>query len=356
MDNTWTNEHNPFQSWKVLAWYDRMKAIKNGNFAPPVNIALDPIQGTPNKKVCGGHSCNFCMSDLDNSTEARIPHDVLLSMPSFFSEWGVKSLCIAGHNSDPLMYDHDVMCEFLKRCHGDGLDVGFVSNGASYSTKLLGAVASYCKWSGWSVNAGFASTYRTITGTDKLHVVVSNMIEASKLGSRVGFKFLITDDNYREIGVACGLARNSGATHFQVRPCELPKERSDKIDVEVVEGQLSLCMDMQEDNFGVYGVGEKFTAELTKMTPKRCVASPLGSTWMADGRVVICPDRRWDRGWTNFLCDEGLDVVRDMWGGALHKGAIRSIDTDDCIRCTAYRWHEIYENVIEEDNVDVALI
>ena len=355
MDNIWTNDYNPFQGWKVLAWYDRMKAIKTGNFKPPVNIALDPIQGTPDKKRCGGLSCNFCMSNLDGCEPAEIPHGIFLELPEFFSEWGVKSLCIAGHNSDPAMYNQDVMGEFLKRCHFNGLDVGFVSNGVRYGDDLIKSVASYCRWSGWSVNAGLPETYEKITGVDAFWTVLDNMSKCSEHGSRCGYKFLVTDDNYKEIASACAMARNYGATHFQVRPCELPKERSDKIDVKEVASQMKGCIKLQRDGFGVFGIGEKFTKTLSKKTPKRCIASPLGSTWMADGRVVICPDRRWDDGIWNFL-SVGTGTVKREWGHLWHKAFIDRVDTEACIRCTSYRWHEIYENTVEEDNLDITLI
>jgi hypothetical protein len=31
-------------------------------------------------------------------------------------------------------------------------------------------------------------------------------------------------------------------------------------------------------------------------------------------------------------------------------------DLENCIRCTAFAWHEAYENVVEEDLLDVTLI
>ena len=52
-ENIWNNKYSPFQSFKVLAWYERMKKIKIGNFASPVNVALDVNQGTAKKKRCG---------------------------------------------------------------------------------------------------------------------------------------------------------------------------------------------------------------------------------------------------------------------------------------------------------------
>lgn len=366
--NIWTNDYNPFQKWKTLAWYDRMKFIKNGKFQAPVNIALDLIQGTSKHKACGQFKCNFCMSDFSEFEEkaARVPHEIALELPQFFSEWGVKSLCIAGHHSDPTMYDHNVLIEFLKRCKQYNIQVGFVTNGAYLTDRLITTLVDTCKWTGFSINAGTPETHEKITGTKTWYTIMSNIKKMYEYqvssGSKhtIGYKYLITDDNYMEILDGVILASNLGVRHFQLRPTELDQERTIKISNTEVEHQMKMAMSYQHENFEVFGIREKFTPEFTKRTPKRCIASPLGSTWMADGTVVICPDRRWTANKFNLgnFITEGPNAIRDKWGRGEHHELISSIncDIDNCIRCTAFSWHEIYENVIEEDKIDVTLI
>lgn len=367
--NIWQNDYNPFNKWKVLVWYDRMKAIKNGEFMAPVNIALDLNQGTGESKLCGGYKCNFCMSNLEDSgKKAEIPVEILMDIPRFYHDWGVKSICVAGHHSDPLMYNHKYLSLFLKECKKYGIEVGIVSNGRYYTDEMSDVVTSTCKWSGWSINCGSQETYQKITGMDRedFFRVIMKMKRMADHGGKhnIGYKFLITDDNYSEILNAIGLASWAGARHFQIRPCELPPERSSLIDIGVVESQIKEGIDKYErpGEFEIFGIREKFTTNFMKKPPKRCIASPLGSTWKADGSVVICPDRRWS--WDkpnmvmgNFITD-GLESIKEKWGGSEH---IKMIDVaneslSDCIRCTAYSWHEIYENVVEKDNMDVSLI
>ena len=367
--NIWRNDYNPFNKWKVLAWYDRMKAIKDGKFMAPVNIALDLNQGTEQSKLCGGYRCNFCMSNLEDSgKQAEVPVEILMKIPRFYHDWGVRSVCVAGHHSDPLMYSHKHLSSFLTECKKYGIEVGIVSNGRYYTDELSNAVVSTCKWSGWSVNCGLKETYQKITGMDKDNFakVIQRMKRMATLanGHHIGYKFLITDDNYSEILDAIQLASRVGVRHFQIRPCELPSERSSTIDVDIVERQIKEGIEKYErpGKFEIFGIREKFTPDFMKKPPKRCIASPLGSTWKADGSVVICPDRRWS--WDrpgmvmgNFITD-GLESIREKWGGPDH---IRMIEVaneslSDCIRCTAYSWNEIYENVVEKDNMDVSLI
>ncbi|MGO9139569.1 MAG: hypothetical protein ACLQBC_18140 [Syntrophales bacterium] len=371
--NIWKNEFNPFLKWKVLCWYDRMQKIKTGDFAPPVNIALDVIQGTKDKKLCGGFKCDFCMSDLeDDGKIGRIPEDLLLSMPEFFNDWGVKSLCLAGHHSDPCMYDHDVMIDFLKLCNEWNVEVGFVSNGYIYSDKLLREVARTCNWSGWSINYGKPSTHAqgTHSRIGAFDKVINNIrkmsayVNENKLKHDIGYKFLITDTNYTEIIDAIKLASEIGVRHFQIRPCELPIARSSKIDVKVVEEQIVEGLSKYErpGEFEVFGVREKFNPNFTKKPPKRCIASPLGSTWKADGDIVICPDRRWSAHKPNMVMGnfvkEGLNTIRKKWGGEEHKLMIEESNKHigECIRCTAFAWHDIYEHCVENDDLDATLI
>jgi hypothetical protein len=128
----------------------------------------------------------------------------------------------------------------------------------------------------------------------------------------IGYKYLITDDNYMEILAGVKLAAELGVRHFQLRPTELDIERSSKIDKATVEYQMREALKYQTEKFEVFGIREKFTAELTKRCPKRCIASPLGSTWMADGTVVICPDRRWTANKYNMgnFITEGAEAIR----------------------------------------------
>jgi len=107
---------------------------------------------------------------------------------------------------------------------------------------------------------------------------------------------------------------------------------------------------------------EKFNPDFTKKPPKRCIASPLGSTWKADGDIVICPDRRWSAHKPNMVMGnfvkEGLNGIRKKWGGLEHKLMIEESNKhiSECIRCTAYAWHDIYEHCVENDDLDVTLI
>lgn len=368
----WTNSFNPFNSFKVLAWYDRMQKIKTGNFAPPVNVALDINSGSQAHKKCLGLNCNFCMSNFEEEPcEAEIPYDVLMKIPSFYKEWGVLSICVPGHHSDPLSYNHTHLKNFLQSCHFNGIDVGFVSNGYGYTDLTINAIAHYCKFAGFSINAGNRDVHSHITRTDSKvfdRIInnitkMSDVINKNNLDCQIGYKFLITDDSYSTIYEGAKLARDIGVRHFQIRPCELPDERRKKIDIDEVNRQIEKSMELEvPGKFEIFGVRHKFTSDFKKKSIKRCIASPLGSTWMANGDVVICPDRRWSRHLPDMVLGnfvkEGLEAIRRKWGGPEHLKMIEAanLDLKNCIRCTSIAWHEMVENTVFEDNMDISLI
>jgi len=369
--NIWTNDYNPFNKWKVLAWYDRMLAIKEGKFKAPINVALDIIQGTQKKKMCGGFSCNFCMSNYEEVGKvSRIPKDLLLDIPQFYNKWGVKSICLAGHNSDPLSYKHKDLILFLQLCKKHNVEVGFVSNGYLFTNELIEAVAETCAWSGWSINAGTSKTHSIITNTPEgtFEKIIENIKKMSEVVKRknflhaIGYKYLITDENYNEIVNGVKTAKDIGVNHFQIRPCDLPRDRSEKIDVAVVEKQIKKSLEYEKEGFEIFGIREKFTPNFSKKSPKRCIASPLGSTWMADGDIVICPDRRWSAHLPNMVLgnfiEEGLDKIREKWGGEQHLKMIKEANNHlgECMRCTSFSWNEVYENCIEKDSMNMSLI
>jgi len=370
-DNIWSNEFNPFQKFKVLCHYDRMRKIFTGDFDAPINIALDIIQGTEKEKRCGkGFNCNFCMSNWEEeSSPAEIPKEILFQIPEFFHSWGVKSICLAGHHSDPTMYNHNDLIHFLRLCKQFNIHIGFVSNGAYFSPQLLEEIARTCKWTGFSINAGNASEHKKITGSDTWDKIIDNIkylseyIKQYRLDHSIGYKFLITDDNYRSILDAVKLAREIGVRHFQIRPCDLPRERSIRIDKEIVEKQIKEALTLEiPGKFEVFGIREKFTNDFQKKTPYKCVATPLGSTWMANGEIAICPDRRWsihqeNMSLGNFI-REGLESIRRKWGGLDHLAMIAEANRriSECHRCTSLHWHILYRHTVERDDMDLTLI
>ena len=88
----------------------------------------------------------------------------------------------------------------------------------------------------------------------------------------------------------------------------------------------------------------------------------MGSTWLASGDIVICPDSRWRAHLPNMtlgnFITEGLEAIRRKWGGPEHIAMIKAANDNigSCIRCTAIKLHDMYFHTIEHDSMDFKLI
>ena len=232
-------------------------------------------------------------------------------------------------------------------------------------------LARACNWVGFSINAGTAAEHEKITGSKPgtFDKIISNIVFMAdycreyEINCDLGYKYLITDDNYKNILTGIQLAAKIGIRHFQIRPADLPIDRAKAINKQDVEKQIIEGLHYERKNeFEVFGIREKFKYDYTKRIPWRCIASPLGSTWMATGAIVICPDRRFSRNKAgmslgNFIT-EGLEAIRRKWGGPEHKRMIEEANKDikNCARCTSIGWHDLYRETIIKDSFDITLI
>ena len=75
-----------------------------------------------------------------------------------------------------------------------------------------------------------------------------------------------------------------------------------------------------------------------------------------DFTLGLCCDRRGDRT-TDLLINGKVNNILSAWGGNLHWVIADSITPcEDCPRCTYAPHNEIFENVIEQDNMTLDFI
>lgn len=353
----WTDEYNPFNSWKSLAWAERMKAIVNGKFMTPVTLNLDLIEGC-------NYDCTHCAYKHMKNRKSIVPTNIAMKIPRFASGWGVQGACIAGGRGDPLL--HPDLDKILKEFHRWKIDVGLTTNGFAFDDKTLRAAAHYCRFVGFSVDAGTKEAYTKVHNVPEnyFETVVNNMKKLyaykknNKLGVQIGYKCLILPDSYDTLYEAARIARDAGAEHFQIRPAKLSLEETRKIDVETVNEQIRKATTLETNSFKIFGVRHKFKKDLTKKSVTRCYITPLTTTWLANGNVILCLDSR-DERYTlcNYIRD-GLETVKNVWGSKKHKDIVKKLNKnlDKCRACTCYKYNEIIENVFVKDNMDKRLL
>ena len=294
-----------------------------------------------------------------------VPKEMLLQIPKFLHEWGVKASCVIGTSSDATL--HPNLPELLKNMHNWNIDLGLVSNGYKFDERLINHTAFYTKFVGFSIDAATPETFTKVKGVDgsKFNRVIKNLesiakvVDNNKLRKDVGYKYLILPENYNEIFEAAKIAKDIGCSYMQIRPAHLPEEERQKIDIDKTNESIYKAQELNDNDFQVVGVKHKFTSNFEKITPKKCYMTPLTSTWTADGDVWPCVDRRHYQGdkMCNYLND-GLQKVKEVWGSSKHWNIIKHVNNTlkDCIRCSNYGYNKLFKVVSEEDPMDVRLI
>jgi hypothetical protein len=252
---------------------------------------------------------------------------------------------------------------------------------------------SYCTWVGVSVDAALPKTFDKLKGLSPqkkyFERVISNIATLvdysrrhnSTLGLKhpsygVSFKYLLYNkDNIAEMFNAAKLAKEIGCRNIHFRPAGTTwdkLETEDEIkfsreDIALFEDQIGKCLELNDKDFGVYGVTHKFSSQFQKANYfAKCYAifmtaviePPFGKNSHKDSIIFgLCCDRRGDE---NLELAKNImepKKINDLWGSKQHWQIFDDIDVRlDCPRCTYQPHNEIYEQVILNDSMTYKFI
>ena len=367
----WDDEFNPFNSWKALVHGDHFEAIVHENYLPPVVVNLD-VSGTCNYRCVHCHHRN---KQIKNRGLPFLDERLAKKFPMFLKHWEVmghrpKAACIVGSQGDALLFKP--LSGLLRNLHYCAIDVGLVSNGYAYTDQLVDAAVHYCKFVGFSIDAGDKASYQAVhqCPSDGFDVVLKNVermvsaVHRAGVKNDIGWKFLIFPESYHTLHESCRLAKELGVRFVQIRPADLSPEARVKIDIEEVNSQIACAMsDFNEPGiFNIVGVRHKFNPDFTKKLPEYCYLTPLTVTITSDAKAWPCVDRRWDEPTLLADCSTTWKALQDAWGSARHVGIVHNIlnrcgKGPDCdIRCSNYGYAALFDRVFEKDDMDRTLI
>lgn len=369
MSKEWkaSKKWNPFNSAKLMAHVDHWSNIERGKpVPPPVLVTIDPTN------LCD-LNCTWCNAKTVRKSGASISTSMLESIAEFLGDWGVKAVCIAG-GGEPLL--HEDFERLMLALVSEKIRVGLVTNGTHLLQHTM--AEGLCDWVGVSVDAGSAGTYTTNKGRnaygDVKHYMatlrnrVANTdlpLGKQSLGNGVFWKFLAHPSNVKEIYSAANQAKQTGCKGIHIRPAGTPwGPGSDEIvfsrkDLKVFNNELTRAVaDLDDQHFSVYGVTHKFSKDLRPLHEfGKCRAVFMTAVIMPcadkpDGfSLGLCCDRRGDPHITIPAMERPEDI-REFWGSQLHWDLADSIDVHhDCPRCTYAPHNELFERVIENDDM-----
>jgi sulfatase maturation enzyme AslB (radical SAM superfamily) len=356
----WTSPFNEFNSMKILYFKEHLKAITEGKFLPPVLIDTDPT-----------NSCNFnCLwcnaKGFRKENAATLPKEHLIKLADFYKDWGVKSTCVAG-GGEPML--NPGFAAFLQRLGKNGVKSGIISNGSLLNEENARAIAENSSWCGISVDAGSKDVFMKVKNVkdeqmfDRVINNIRNLVNIkNQSGSKleITYKYLLHPYNAQDIFRAAKLAKDLGMNTFHLRPVcwdnLYNQDHTEPINfsdyLETIEGQIEKARELEDESFRFYSVRHKFGEKFErKINFKKCLATPLVSTFGADGNVHLCFDVRGKKEW--ILCKHYPDPyeVLKVWGGPRHKKIIDSIELEKCPRCTFAPYNEAIEQAIIDDKM-----
>lgn len=356
----WTSPYNEFNSMKILYFKEHLKAIVDGNFLPPIMSDTDPAN------TCN-FNCIWCNAKAFRAENSSIlPPKHLLKLADFYKEWGLKSTCVAG-GGEPMI--NKGFAPFIYRLHKNGIKSGIITNGSLMNDENAKAIAECSSWCGISVDAGSKETFMKIKGLkdekmfDRVIKNIENLIKIkNKLNSNVEitYKYLLHPFNANDIYKAAKLAKSLGINTFHLRPVcwdNLYGQKNNKpINfsnyIKLIDTEIEKAMTLEDAHFKFFSIRHKFGYKFRrKVNFKKCLATPLLTTFGADGNVHLCFDIRGKKDW--ILCRHYPDPreILKVWGSNYHKKIIESINPLKCPRCTFGPYNEAIEKAIIEDKM-----
>ena len=342
----WSNPWNPFNSAKVLLWREHLEACVEEQYLPPITVDIDPA----NKCMFDCPHCNAY--DIINHSGKVMSEKHMIKLVDFLADWRdstrhnvPNSACVSGGGEPYMNKNINALFECM---HIKSMEIGPITTGFLLTDEDIDIAARTCRWFGFSVDAGTASTYiklKGISGHTAFYKTIENMkklvARIKHHGSKcdVAYKFLLTPDNADEIYTAIKLARDIGVKDFHLRPAgwdniSKVKEKPVYESLSYINQQIEEGMKLETKDFRVFGIRHKFNPDFSrKINFLRCWTIPLLPTFGADGNVHTCFDMRGRKDLIMCRHDPDPTEIIRFWNTDKHREMVRSIKVNDCPRC-----------------------
>lgn len=275
-------QSNSFKPEKCLLYRGNLEGILGKNLLPPIEVNVDPINACTLK-------CVWCNAKrvLDGKMISR---DDMLKLIDELADWGVLGVCFAGGGEPSLHKDLDL---FIKHCTKRGLESAIITNGYSWTDKLIETMADHCKWIGVSVDACNAKTFKHLKGVDGFLKTIKNIYKLvyykeqdKSLKVGITFKYLIHPYNQHQIYEAALVAKDLRVDSFHLRPVDFLayKNTEERLNVDLINEQVKKGLLLTDDKFEFIPFFACFDKAFHRNIKfEKCILSPLLGICLPDG-------------------------------------------------------------------------
>ena len=212
-------EHFPF---KMLDQHEMVKKFINGERISPIHCRV----GLTSK--CN-YRCKFCNFHSENerdfydefSFKDVLDKELMERFLLEFSNNGGKAITFCGSGEPTIHPDYYEICNYANKL---GLQIGLITNGSMLTNnRIFECVKRTHTWLRVGMNAATQNTYSAITGSNnsliKMLEAFGNLKKDNTTEEfKIGFNFVITLDNYKEILAAAKLAKKYNADYIRFEP------------------------------------------------------------------------------------------------------------------------------------------
>jgi radical SAM protein with 4Fe4S-binding SPASM domain len=285
---------------KVLAHGDLLRKFIAGQEIQPIHMRIG-IMGACNMRC---HFCNFHSPNEENfydlfsfKDSLRTPKAVGLMRE--FAENGGRAVTLCGSGECTIHPGYAEICAAAKSA---GLRIGLITNGSRlHRPAIADSVINTHTWVRVGLNAGTEATFNEITRDRELTFsrFISSVLrlrsQALDPDFRIGFNFVITEQNYREIREGAALALEAGAHYVRFEPefySALGHETIGGVMAEVAEALAEVSL-LSTESFEVstpkLDRGPMDQVDDVEGDFDRCHYSRFVTAVGADGNLYPCP-------------------------------------------------------------------
>ena len=355
-----TNEYSSLKA----AWHiEKISRLRDGLQIVPTHVQLIISD------LCN-QNCHFCAYRMDGgfSTEQfgemkegkliknpnrRIPKDKAIEILNDCADVGVKAIQFTGGGEPTVHPDH---IDIFKHAKWLGLKTGLVTNGLVM--RDFETLANM-DWVRISLDAGTSESYENIRESKGFDKVLSNIRTLVGVGTPcvIGIGFVVTRENWEEIGKACEIAKGLGVSYIRLSAM-FSEEGSGyyKGITPRIKGALRSVRELETDSFKIVDLFSHRLDDLDQGSPKESFCGYQNFTVYVGGDQKVyrcCTTSYTKHGEVGDLREQTFKEWLVSWE---KKELYEKFDARSCHHCQFHSANEIINYMVNEEPTHVDFV